>query len=52
MIQYLYDKYGRHRTALTAVVISYRPKSAFRDVGKALGFAPEKLDALSANFKW
>ncbi|HLL19917.1 MAG TPA: PHP domain-containing protein, partial [Rubrivivax sp.] len=52
VIQYLYDKYGRDRAALTAVVISYRPKSAFRDVGKALGFAPEKLDALCANFMW
>ena len=52
VIQYLYDKYGRERAALTAVVISYRPKSAFRDVGKALGFAPEKLDALCANFMW
>ncbi|HZF78430.1 MAG TPA: error-prone DNA polymerase [Rubrivivax sp.] len=52
VIQYLYDKYGRERAALTAVVISYRPKSAFRDVGKALGFAAEKLDALCANFMW
>ncbi|HZH45024.1 MAG TPA: error-prone DNA polymerase [Roseococcus sp.] len=52
VIQYVYDKYGRDRAALTAVVISYRPKSAFRDVGKALGFAQDKLDALSANFMW
>jgi error-prone DNA polymerase len=52
VIQYLYKKYGRDRAALTAVVISYRPKSAFRDVGKALGFAQDKLDALSANFMW
>jgi error-prone DNA polymerase len=52
VIQYLYEKYGRHRAALTAVVISYRPKSAFRDVGKALGFAQDKLDALAGNFTW
>jgi error-prone DNA polymerase len=52
VIQYLYAKYGRHRAALTAVVISYRPKSAIRDVGKALGFDPETLDALAANHVW
>lgn len=47
VIQYLYKKYGRDRAALTAVVISYRPKSAIRDVGKALGFSEEQLDAMS-----
>ena len=52
VIQYLYGKYGRHRAALTAVVISYRPKSAFRDVGKALGFDLDTLDKLAANFTW
>ena len=52
VIQYLYGKYGRHRAALTAVVITYRPKSAIRDVGKALGFAPETLDALAGNHMW
>ncbi|TNY03171.1 hypothetical protein, partial [Escherichia coli] len=39
VIQYLYRKYGRDRAALTAVVTCYRPKSALRDVGKALGFS-------------
>jgi error-prone DNA polymerase len=52
VIQYLYQKYGRHRAALTAVVISYRPKSAIRDVGKALGFEPGTLDALAGNLMW
>jgi error-prone DNA polymerase len=52
VIQYLYDKYGRERAALTAVVISYRAKSAFRDVGKALGFELAQLDALSDNLMW
>jgi error-prone DNA polymerase len=47
VIQYLYDKYGRDRAALTAVVICYRPKSAIRDVGKALGFSDEQLDLMS-----
>ncbi len=47
VIQYLYAKYGRDRAALTAVVISYRPKSAIRDVGKALGLTEAQLDAMS-----
>ena len=37
VIQYIYAKYGRERAALTATVITYRPRSALRDVGKALG---------------
>ena len=37
VIQYIYKKYGRMRAALTAVVISYRPRSVLRDVGTALG---------------
>lgn len=41
IIQYIYTKYGRHRTGLAATVITYRWRSALRDVGKALG-----LDAL------
>ena len=52
VIQYLYTKYGRDRAALTAAVVSYRPKSAMRDVGKALGFAAEALDVLCANHQW
>ena len=47
VIQYLYGKYGRDRAALTAVVICYRPKSAIRDVGKALGFSESQLDIMS-----
>jgi error-prone DNA polymerase len=42
VIQYIYAKYGRDRAALTAVAISYRPRSALRDVGRALG-VPEAL---------
>jgi error-prone DNA polymerase len=37
VIQYIYGKYGRERAALAATVICYRPRSALRDVGKALG---------------
>ena len=40
VIQYIYGKYGRERAALAATVITYRPKSAVRDVGKALGHGP------------
>ena len=47
VIQHLYDKYGRDRAALTAVVICYRPRSAIRDVGKALGFSEEQLVIMS-----
>jgi len=52
VIQYLYQKYGRERAALTATVISYRPRSALRDVGKALGFADGALDVLSKSTRW
>ncbi|HWH81279.1 MAG TPA: error-prone DNA polymerase [Burkholderiaceae bacterium] len=52
VLQYLYAKYGRDRAALTGVVISYRPKSAIRDVGKALGFSLETVDALAKNHTW
>lgn len=48
VIQYLYRKYGRDRAALTAVVASYRPRSALRDVGKALGLDEATLKILSA----
>ncbi len=47
VIQYIYAKYGRERSAIAAVVVSYRPRSALRDVGKALGIAPELIQALS-----
>jgi error-prone DNA polymerase len=52
VIQYLYNKYGRDRAALTAAVITYRPKSAIRDVGRALGFDLETVDAIAKGQKW
>ncbi len=52
VIQYIYRKYGRERAALAATVISYRPRSAIRDVGKALGFSPAQLDQLARNISW
>ena len=52
VIQYLYAKYGRERAALTAAVITYRPRSAIRDVGKALGFDDATVDALAKGQQW
>jgi error-prone DNA polymerase len=52
VIQYLYAKYGRARAALTATVICYRPKSAVRDVGKALGLDPAQVERLARAMQW
>ena len=52
VIQYIYRKYGRHRAALTGVVISYRPRSALRDVGRALGIDLDRIDAVSKSTQW
>lgn len=52
VLQYIYAKYGRERAALAATVISYRPKSALKDVGRALGLAPERVDRLTASLAW
>jgi error-prone DNA polymerase len=52
VIQYLYRRYGRTRAALTAVVISYRPRSAIRDVGKALGFDVAVIEAMAKDHQW
>ncbi|MGF1756089.1 error-prone DNA polymerase, partial [Vibrio makurazakiensis] len=49
VIQYIYKKYGRERAALAATVISYRFKSAVRDVGKALGIQETQLDYFIKN---
>jgi len=52
VIQYIYAKYGRQRAALAATVIRYRPRSALRDVGKALGLAPLQVDTLAKSMQW
>jgi error-prone DNA polymerase len=52
VIQHIYKKYGRHRAALAAAVVTYRPKSAIRDVGKALGIDHDMLDQLSRSIAW
>ena len=45
VIQYVYRQYGRERAAQVANVISYRPRMALRDAGRALGFTPGQADA-------
>jgi DNA-directed DNA polymerase III PolC len=52
VIQYIYGKYGRERAALAATVICYRPRSALRDVGKALGFDLAEVDRLASGMQW
>jgi len=52
VIQHIYNKYGRDRAALAATVVCYRTRSAFRDVGKALGLDAAQLDRISSSFVW
>jgi error-prone DNA polymerase len=52
VIQYLYEKYGRERTALTGAINTYRPRSALRDIGRALGIEAERIDLLTRNQQW
>jgi len=47
VMQHIYAKYGRNRAALVAEIISYRGRSAVRDVGKALGFSPDAMARLA-----
>ncbi len=52
VIQYIYARYGRDRAALAATVISYRPRSAIRDVGRALGIDLQRIGQLSKSHAW
>ncbi|MCG2577515.1 error-prone DNA polymerase [Dechloromonas sp. XY25] len=52
VIAYIYEKYGRERTALAAALITYRTKGALRDAGRALGFEAARIDALTASLAW
>ncbi|MDX2223652.1 MAG: error-prone DNA polymerase [Rhodospirillaceae bacterium] len=47
VIQYIYARYGRDRAGLAATVICYRPRSALRDVGKAMGLSLDAVDVLA-----
>jgi error-prone DNA polymerase len=52
VIQYIYERYGRHRAALTAVVITYRHRSALRDTGKALGFDTDIINRVCGSCRY
>lgn len=52
VIQYIYGKYGRDRAALAAALIRYRPRSALRDAGKALGINAELIDQAARGRSW
>ncbi|HSC67831.1 MAG TPA: error-prone DNA polymerase, partial [Cellvibrio sp.] len=52
VIQYIYMKYGRERAAIAATVITYRSRSAVRDVGKALGMEDTLVDLLAKSMAW
>jgi error-prone DNA polymerase len=47
VIQYVYERYGPHGVGMTATVITYRTRSSFREMGKALGMAEEQLDRMA-----
>src|SRR5690606_37333645 len=53
VIQFIYGKYSERRTALAAAVISYRSRSATREVAKAMGLSEDTIAALSSNtWRW
>lgn len=47
VIQYIYQKYGRDRAGMTSALITYRTRSAIRDVGKSLGFSVDRINRLA-----
>ncbi len=52
VIQYVYQKYGRHRAGMVATLITYRTRSAIRDIGRILEAPPEWIDSLSKRHHW
>ncbi len=52
VFQYIYEKYGRERAGIVAEVITYRPRSAVRDVGKALGLSLDRVDLIAKSLEW
>jgi error-prone DNA polymerase len=52
VIQYVYERYGRHRAALAATLIRYRGRSAIRDVCKVFGYSEDRIAALSRTQQW
>ena len=51
VLQYLFERYGRDRAGMTAAVITYRPRSAIRDVGKALNLSNDRIDKLATQME-
>jgi error-prone DNA polymerase len=52
VLQHVYERYGRDRAAIAATVITYRARSAIRDVGKALGLTLDQVDRLAGSVHW
>src|ERR1019366_86671 len=52
VIQYVYEKYGRERAGMTAGLITYRGRSAVRDVGKALGLSLDMVNGMADKLDW
>ncbi len=52
VMQYIYEKYGRHRAGIVATVVCYRDKIAIREVGKVLGLSDDVIGALSGMLAW
>jgi len=52
VLQYVYRKYGRERAAIAATVITYRPRSALRDLGKVFGLTPQECGRLAKVMQW
>ncbi len=52
VIQYVYDRYGRDRAALVAEIVTFRGRSAVREVGEAMGISRDLLDRLAGDIEW
>jgi error-prone DNA polymerase len=52
VIQYVYEKYGRHRAALASTLICYRSRSAIRDVCKVFGYSEDRISSLTKMQQW
>jgi error-prone DNA polymerase len=51
VLQYLFERYGRDRAGMTAAVITYRPRSAIRDIGRALALSQDRIDKLAGQLE-
>ena len=51
VLQYLFDRYGRDRAGMTGAVITYRPRSAIRDIGRALALSNDRIDKLAGQME-